>query len=51
MTRTIDELGRVVIPGELREQLGWKEKDVVEFVIENDAIVMRLETGTGTGDE
>jgi len=26
-TRTIDELGRIVLPGELMAKLGWGEKD------------------------
>jgi len=42
LTRTLDGLGRVIIPGELREEQGWKEHDVIEFCCENDTIVMRL---------
>ena len=42
-TRRIDKLGRIVIPAELREELEWKEHDVVEFYRENDTIVMRLQ--------
>jgi len=40
-TRTLDGLGRVIIPGELREELGWHEHTVLEFYRENDTIVMR----------
>jgi len=42
-TRKIDKLGRIVIPSELREELGWKEHDVIEIYRENDTIVMQLQ--------
>ena len=29
--RTIDELGRIVVPKELREAMGWKEGDKIEM--------------------
>jgi len=40
ITRTLDDLGRVIIPKELREELGWNERDVIELYRENDTIVM-----------
>ena len=40
-TRTIDDLGRIVIPTDLREELGWNLRDEIEFYKENDTIVMR----------
>jgi len=40
-TQTIDDLGRVIIPTRLREELGWSLRDVIEFSKENDTIVMR----------
>jgi len=47
-TRTIDDLGRIAIPSELREELGWNHRDEVELYRENDAIVMRkAETSEG----
>lgn len=36
IVRKIDELGRVVIPKETREQLGIAEKDSLEIFIEGD---------------
>jgi len=42
ITRTIDDLGRIVIPTDLREKQGWKIHDEIEFYCENDTIVMRL---------
>src|SRR5699024_3780383 len=41
MVRTVDELGRVVIPIELRRSLGIKEKDPVEIYIEEDEIILK----------
>ena len=38
-TRKIDELGRVVLPSELRKKLGWGTGDSVS-VIEKDGIVI-----------
>jgi len=40
-TMTLDGLGRVIIPRELREQQGWNEHDVIEFYCKNDTIVMQ----------
>ena len=40
--RLIDELGRVVIPREIRETLGWKDRDEVSFQItEDNALLLR----------
>lgn len=41
VTRPIDQLGRVVIPKELRNQLNWNEDDRVEFFVENDSVLLR----------
>ncbi|PEB42270.1 AbrB/MazE/SpoVT family DNA-binding domain-containing protein [Bacillus pseudomycoides] len=42
ITRKIDELGRIVIPMEIRRTLGIKEKDAIEiFVEDNDKIVLK----------
>jgi AbrB family transcriptional regulator, transcriptional pleiotropic regulator of transition state genes len=41
MVRKIDELGRVVIPIELRRNLGIAEKDPMEIFIEGDQIVLK----------
>jgi len=40
-TQSIDDLGRIVLPSELREELGWNVRDVIELCRENDTVVMR----------
>lgn len=39
--RKVDELGRVVIPIELRTQFNIAEKDPIEIFVEEDRIVLR----------
>ena len=34
--RTIDELGRVVLPVELRKTLGWDERDTIDISLNPD---------------
>ncbi|MFS1511856.1 AbrB/MazE/SpoVT family DNA-binding domain-containing protein [Chengkuizengella sp. SCS-71B] len=41
MVRKIDELGRVVIPMELRRTLGIAEKDPMEIFTTEDSIVLK----------
>lgn len=41
VVRKVDELGRVVLPVELRRIMDIKEKDPLEIFTENDAIVLR----------
>ena len=41
IVRKVDELGRVVIPIELRRTLGINEKDALEIYVENDRIILR----------
>ena len=41
IVRRIDELGRIVIPIEIRRNLGLAERDSVEFLTEGDRIVLR----------
>ena len=41
ITRKIDELGRIVLPIELRRTLNIAEKDPVEIYVEGDAVVLR----------
>lgn len=41
MVRKIDELGRVVIPSELRKTLGIDKQDPVEIFINGDQIVLQ----------
>ena len=39
--RRIDELGRIVIPIELREKLEIDVKDQIEIYVDNDKIVLK----------
>ena len=41
MSRPVDELGRVVIPKEIRTSLGIEVKDRLEIMIDGDAIVLK----------
>ncbi len=39
--RRVDELGRVVIPIDMRTQLGIVEKDPLEIYVEGDSIILK----------
>lgn len=41
VVRKVDELGRVVIPIELRRNLDISEKDALEIYVEEDSIVLK----------
>ncbi|WIY59018.1 AbrB/MazE/SpoVT family DNA-binding domain-containing protein [Bacillus arachidis] len=41
VTRKLDQLGRIVIPMELRKTLGIIEKDPMEIFVEDDKIVLQ----------
>ncbi|PAB58086.1 AbrB/MazE/SpoVT family DNA-binding domain-containing protein [Anaeromicrobium sediminis] len=41
IVRKVDELGRVVIPIELRRTLGIKEKDTLEIYVDRDNIILK----------
>ncbi|OUB94173.1 AbrB family transcriptional regulator [Bacillus thuringiensis serovar medellin] len=41
ITRKVDELGRIVLPMELRRTLGIKEKDPIEIFVENENIILK----------
>lgn len=41
ITRKIDELGRIVIPRELRKTLNINTKDPIEIFTEEDSIILR----------
>lgn len=41
IVRKVDELGRVVIPIELRRTLDIHEKDAMEIYVDNDRIVLQ----------
>ncbi|MCZ7528051.1 MAG: AbrB/MazE/SpoVT family DNA-binding domain-containing protein [Acidimicrobiia bacterium] len=40
MARKVDQLGRVVLPAELRRLFGIREGDLVEIFVEGDRIVL-----------
>lgn len=40
IVRKVDELGRVVLPIELRRTLGIEEKNALEIFIDNDKIIL-----------
>ena len=41
MTRQIDELGRFVLPVEIRRTLGIELRDTLEIYTDNDRIILR----------
>ncbi|CAM5212588.1 AbrB family transcriptional regulator OS=Ureibacillus acetophenoni OX=614649 GN=SAMN05877842_12313 PE=4 SV=1 [Ureibacillus acetophenoni] len=41
IVRKVDELGRVVIPIELRRTLGIAEKDTLEIYVDDDRIILK----------
>lgn len=55
IVRKVDELGRVVLPIELRRSLGINQKDSLEIFVEQDKIVLQkfesADIFTGETDE
>ena len=41
IVRKVDELGRIVLPVELRRTLDLAEKDALEIYVDGDAIMMK----------
>lgn len=41
IVRKVDELGRIVIPMELRKSLGIAEKDALEIYVDGGQIILR----------
>lgn len=41
IVRKVDELGRIVLPKELRMTLNIKEKDPLEIFVDNSAIILK----------
>lgn len=41
IVRKVDELGRVVIPIELRRTLGIEEKDALEIYVDGEKIILK----------
>ncbi|ANN35581.1 AbrB family transcriptional regulator [[Bacillus thuringiensis] serovar konkukian] len=48
MNRPVDELGRIVIPKELRDRLGIKEKSPLEIYVEDEKIIFKKYEADGT---
>ena len=46
IVRNIDELGRVVVPKELRKKLGIANTDPVEIYVEGDNVILRKHQAT-----
>lgn len=51
IVRKVDELGRVVLPIELRRTLGIEEKDPVEIYVDADKIILKKYTDSGTREK
>lgn len=45
--RRFDDLGRVVIPKEIREKMGWNEGAAVEIYVDRDGKVVLESAGEG----
>ncbi|HHY09233.1 MAG TPA: AbrB/MazE/SpoVT family DNA-binding domain-containing protein [Firmicutes bacterium] len=41
IVRKVDDLGRVVLPVELRRSLGIEERDPLEIYVQDDKIILR----------
>lgn len=41
MTRPVDGLGRIVIPKEMRDSMGIREDDRMEFWVTEDGMVLK----------
>lgn len=41
IVRKVDELGRVVLPIELRRTLGISEKDPIEIFVEGESVILK----------
>ncbi|MGG0723694.1 AbrB/MazE/SpoVT family DNA-binding domain-containing protein [Bacillus mycoides] len=48
ITRKVDELGRVVIPKELRDTLGIREKTPLEIYVDGEKIILKKYEAGGT---
>lgn len=46
--RKVDELGRIVIPMELRTKLGIAEKDSLEIFVDGNSIILKKYTSSCT---
>ena len=46
IVRKIDELGRIVLPIELRKLLGIDQRDPIEIFVDGDAIILKKHQST-----
>jgi len=44
MARVIDELGRIVIPKEMRTVLGWNERDTIYIGVQDGTVFLKKHT-------
>ena len=51
VSRRIDELGRIVIPKEIRKNLKIREGDQMEFYVEKEYVVLRKQSSLRGIDE
>lgn len=51
IVRKVDDLGRVVLPKELRRTLGIEEKDALEIYIDNKNIILKKYQPNAEKDE
>ncbi len=50
MKRTVDELGRIVLPKEMREQFGIHSNDVLQLVVTKEEILIKAPDSQKTED-
>lgn len=48
IVRNVDELGRVVIPIEIRRTLGIQKRDPLEIYVDDDSIILKKHTTSTT---
>ena len=41
VVRKVDELGRIVLPIEIRRTMGLEPRDAVEIFVENDCVILK----------
>lgn len=41
IVRQVDELGRIVLPIEIRKQMGINQKDPLEIYVDDEAIILK----------
>ncbi|MFC0525810.1 AbrB/MazE/SpoVT family DNA-binding domain-containing protein [Pontibacillus salicampi] len=51
IVRKMDELGRIVIPAELRRMQSWGERQPVEIFVEGNNIILRKHNGNSNQAE